>query len=198
MARMRKLWAEFKAIAIGGTVLDLALGFIIGTAFATLIQSFVSNIFLQFIAVFMGKRGDFKDVKPTVNDTPINVGLFLNDVLQFVLLAVALFVIVKLITFLGVERGRTFELRSCPFCLDRVPRGAYICRSCGQHLVDELPDLAEAERHLAERETRRWPSLRSLPPLPPMPRRRRPHAEPADDETPLSHQPDESPPSRES
>jgi large conductance mechanosensitive channel len=197
MARMRKMWAEFKAIAIGGTVLDLALGFIIGTAFATLIQSFVSNIFLQFVAVFMGKRGDFKDVKPTVNDTPINVGLFLNDVLQFVLLAVALFVIVKIITFLGVERGRTFELRSCPFCLDRVPRGAYICRACGQQLVEELPELAEAERHLAEREARRWPSLRSLPPLPPMPRRRRPHTEPADD-APVSRPLDESPPSRES
>ena len=181
MARMRKLWAEFKAIAIGGTVLDLALGFIIGTAFATLIQSFVSNIFLQFVAVFIGKRGDFKDVKPTVNDTPINIGLFVNDVIQFVLLAVALFVIVKIITFLGVERGRTFELRSCPFCLDRVPRGAFICRSCGQHLVDELPELAEAERLLAEREARRWPNLRHLPQVP---RRRRLPDEPPMDEAP--------------
>src|SRR5262249_15206574 len=82
------------------------------------------------------------------------------------LLAVALFVIVKIITFLGVERGRTFELRSCPFCLDRVARGAFICRSCGQPLADELPDLAEAERQLAEREARRWPTLRHLPPMP--------------------------------
>src|SRR5258706_4063496 len=118
MAGMRKLWSEFKAIAIGGSVLDLALGFIIGTAFATLIQSFVTNIFLQFVAVFIGKR-DFKDVKPEVAGTPINVGVFLDDLLQFMLLAVALFFIVKFMTWLGVERGRSFDQRQCPYCLDR-------------------------------------------------------------------------------
>ncbi len=155
---MRKLWAEFKAVAIGGNVLDLALGFIIGTAFATLIQSFVSHVFLQLIAATIGKRS-FSDVVIRIENTNVEVGAFLNDLLQFVLLAVALFFVVKFITWLGVERGRSLAVQICPYCLDRVPRGAFICRSCGQHLVDELPPLAEAARQLAEREARKWPSM---------------------------------------
>src|SRR5258708_6618036 len=113
MARMRKLWTEFKAITIGGTVLDLALGFIIGSAFATLIQSFVTNLFLQFIAAIAGEP-DFTALKFTVHHTPIRYGAFLNDLLQFLLLAVALFVIVKFMTLIGVERGRSLDYRSCP------------------------------------------------------------------------------------
>src|SRR5205814_10284570 len=87
IAPMRKLWAEFKAVAIGGNVLDLALGFIIGTAFATLIQSFASHVFLQLVAAIIGKRS-FSDVVVTVKHTHIEIGSFLNDLLQFVRLAV--------------------------------------------------------------------------------------------------------------
>jgi large conductance mechanosensitive channel len=159
IAVMRKLWAEFKAIAIGGNMLDLALGFIIGTAFATLIQSFVKNIFLQLVAATAGEP-DFTQLHVKLADTPIKYGAFLNDLLQFVLLAVALFVVVKFITWMGIERGRSFDQRSCPFCLDRIPRAALTCRSCGQTLVAELPSLEDAERQLAEREARRWPNLR--------------------------------------
>src|SRR5689334_25222530 len=101
---MRKLWAEFKAVTIGGNVLDLALGFIIGTAFATLIQSFVSHIFLQLVAAIIGKR-NFSDVVVRIEGTPLQVGSFLNDLLQFILLAVALFFVVKFMTWLGVEIG---------------------------------------------------------------------------------------------
>jgi len=164
---MRKLWAEFKAIAIGGTVLDLALGFIIGSAFATLIQSFVTNLFLQLVAAVAGEP-DFQKLVFPLHHTPIRYGVFLNDLLQFLLLAVALFVIIKFMGWIGVERGRSLDQRPCPYCLDRVPAGALTCRSCGQPLVAELPSLADAERLLAEREARRWPSL---PPIA-IPRRR--------------------------
>ena len=159
---MRKLWAEFKAIAIGGTVLDLALGFIIGSAFATLVQSFVTNLFLQVVASVVGEP-DFQKLVITLHRTPIRYGVFLNDLLQFMLLAVALFVIIKFMTWIGVERGRSLDQRQCPFCFDRIPGAALICRSCGQQLVAELPTLAEAERLLDEREARRWPTLPALP-----------------------------------
>jgi large conductance mechanosensitive channel protein len=177
---MRKLWAEFKAIAIGGTVLDLALGFIIGSAFATLVQSFVTNLFLQVVASVVGEP-DFQKLQVTLHGTPIRYGVFLNDLLQFMLLAVALFVIIKFMTWIGVERGRPLDQRQCPFCFDRVPGAALICRSCGQQLVAELPTLAEAEHLLDEREARRWPTLPTLPALPPIaiPRRRHPSADPA-------------------
>jgi large conductance mechanosensitive channel len=164
---VRKLWAEFKAIAIGGSVLDLALGFIIGTAFATLIQSFVTNLFLQAVAVLVHEP-DFKEVQFKIHGTPIKYGMFLNDLLQFLLLAVGLFVVIKLMMLIGVDRGRPLELRSCPYCLDRIPVAAMTCRSCGQQLVSELPPPDEAERLQRERETRKWPTL---PPIT-IPRRR--------------------------
>lgn len=164
---VRKLWAEFKAIAIGGSVLDLALGFIIGTAFATLIQSFVTNLFLQSVAAVIGAP-DFKKLEVTIHRTPIRYGVFLNDLLQFVLLAVGLFLVIKIMTLIGVERGRSLDQRPCPYCLDRIPVGALTCRSCGQQLVAELPSPEEAERLQLEREARRWPSL---PPIT-IPRRR--------------------------
>jgi large conductance mechanosensitive channel len=172
---MRRLWAEFKAIAIGGTVLDLALGFIIGSAFATLVQSFVTNLFLQAVAAVVGEP-DFQTLEITLHRTPIKYGVFLNDLLQFMLLAVALFVIIKFMTWIGVERGRSLDQRQCPFCFDRVPGAALLCRSCGQQLVADLPTLAEAERLLDEREARHWPTL---PPIPiAIPRRRPPGSAP--------------------
>jgi large conductance mechanosensitive channel len=167
---VRKLWSEFKAIAVGGTVLDLALGFIIGTAFATLIQSFVTNLFLQAVAAVVGEP-DFKNLAIKIHHTPLRYGVFLNDFLQFLLLAVGLFVVIKLMTLIGVERGRSLELRSCPYCLDRIPSAALTCRSCGQQLVADLPDPATAERLQLEREARKWPTLPTLPPIT-IPRRR--------------------------
>jgi large conductance mechanosensitive channel len=164
---VRKLWSEFKAITIGGSVLDLALGFIIGTAFATLIQSFVTNLFLQGVAAVAGQP-DFQKLTFTVHHTPIKYGQFLNDLLQFMLLAVGLFVVIKLMTLIGVERGRSLDQRLCPYCLDRIPSAALTCRSCGQQLVSELPAPEEAERLQYEREARRWPTL---PPIT-IPRRR--------------------------
>jgi large conductance mechanosensitive channel len=164
---VRKLWAEFKAIAIGGSVLDLALGFIIGTAFATLVQSFVTNLFLQAVAAVVGEP-DFKSLAITVHHTPIKYGMFLNDLLQFMLLALGLFIVIKFMTLIGVERGRSLELRNCPYCLDRIPVAALTCRSCGQQLVADLPDPQEAERLQLEREARKWPTL---PPIT-IPRRR--------------------------
>jgi large conductance mechanosensitive channel len=159
---MRTWWAEFKAIAVGGNVLDLALGFIIGTAFAALLQSFVSHIFLQLIAALIGKR-NFNDLAVSIEGTPIQIGNFLTDLLNFVLLAVALFFIVKFMHWLGIERGRAFVQQNCPYCFDRVPRGAFVCRSCSQQLVEELPDLSEARRMSAQREARRWPTMPAIP-----------------------------------
>jgi large conductance mechanosensitive channel len=164
---VRKLWAEFKAIAIGGSVLDLALGFIIGTAFATLIQSFVTNLFLQAVASLVGEP-DFKNLTFKLHHTPIRYGVFLNDLLQFMLLALGLFLVIKLMTLIGVERGRSLEARSCPYCLDRIPAAALTCRSCGQALVADLPTPEEAERLQQQREARKWPTL---PPIT-IPRRR--------------------------
>jgi large conductance mechanosensitive channel len=70
---MRNSWSEFKAFALGGNMLDLALGFIIGTAFAALVESLAGNILLQLVAAIFGKP-DFSKFVWTVNGTQICAG----------------------------------------------------------------------------------------------------------------------------
>src|SRR5918912_4008253 len=166
MAVARQLWGEVKAFAMSGNMLDLALGFIIGTAFAKLIESLADNVLMQLVALVAGKP-DFTKLQVG----QIRYGQFLTDLVNFLLLAAVLFVIVKMIVRLGVARGRVFGEKQCPYCLDKVPPAALVCKSCGQQLVDELPPLAEAERMLAETYARRRISLPNLPPLPNLPRR---------------------------
>jgi large conductance mechanosensitive channel len=162
MSAMRKLWREFKGFAMGGNMLDLALGFIIGTAFATLIQSLAGNIIMQFVAAIFGKP-NFESLDVNINNATIEYGAFLTDLINFALLAVVLFLIVKFIVFVGVGQGRAFEDRNCPYCLERVDPTALVCKFCGQQLVEELPSLAEAQERLRAARARR---RLSLPPLP--------------------------------
>jgi large conductance mechanosensitive channel len=167
MAVMRRLWGEFKAFAMSGNMLDLALGFIIGAAFAKLIESLANNVLMQLVAAIFGKQ-DFTKLQVTVHRADINYGAFLTDLINFLMLAAVLFGIVKVIVWMGIGRGRVFGEKQCPYCLDKVPPSALVCRSCGQQLVDELPPLSEAERMLAEMHARR---RIALPPLPVLPRR---------------------------
>jgi large conductance mechanosensitive channel len=170
MALVRKLWSEFKSFAMSGNMLDLALGFIIGAAFAKLIESLANNVLMQLVAAIFGQQ-DFTKLRLTLHHARINYGAFLTDMINFLMLAGVLFIIVKAIVWMGVGRGRVFGEKQCPYCLDKVPPAALICRSCGQQLVAELPELAEAERLLAEQQRRRLT-------LPPLPSRRRAGTEP--------------------
>jgi large conductance mechanosensitive channel len=162
MSGMRKLWREFKGFAMGGNMLDLALGFIIGTAFATLIQSLAGHIIMQFVAAIFGKA-DFSKLTVNVNKAEIQYGAFLTDLINFVLLAAVLFLIVKFIVFVGVGQGRAFGDQNCPYCMERIDPTALVCKFCRQPLVDELPSLAEAQERFQSMRARR---KLSLPPLP--------------------------------
>jgi large conductance mechanosensitive channel len=161
MAVVRKLWGEFKSFAMSGNMLDLALGFIIGAAFAKLIESLANNVLMQLVAVVAGQP-DFTTLTINVHGGHIKYGQFLTDLVNFLMLAVVLFVVVKIIVRLGIGRGRVFGERQCPYCLEKVPPTALVCKACGQQLVDDLPPLAEAERKLAEVHARRRISLPAL------------------------------------
>ena len=161
MAVMRKLWGEFKAFAMSGNMLDLALGFIIGAAFAKLIESLANNVLMQLVAAIFGKQ-DFTQLQFTLHHAQINYGAFLTDMINFLMLAAVLFAIVKAIVWLGIGRGRVFGEKQCPYCLEKVPPTALVCRACSQQLVEELPPLSEAQQRLAELHRRRL----ALPVLP--------------------------------
>ncbi|HEX5667996.1 MAG TPA: large conductance mechanosensitive channel protein MscL [Chitinophagaceae bacterium] len=82
---------EFKEFAIKGNVMDLAIGVIIGGAFGKIVTALVADVIMPVIAMFTGDHEKFNDVKLG----PIKIGLFMQSVLDFVIIAFVLFLIVK-------------------------------------------------------------------------------------------------------
>jgi large conductance mechanosensitive channel len=146
---MRRLWNEFKSFAMSGNMLDLALGFIIGAAFAKIIESLANNVLMQLVASVFGKP-DFTKLSFDLHGGKILYGQFLTDLVNFLLLAALLFGVVKFIIFVGVGRGRAFGTQECPYCNEQVAPTALVCRFCRQPLVDELPSLADARARQVE------------------------------------------------
>lgn len=82
---------EFKEFAVRGNVMDLAIGVIIGGAFGKIVTALVGNVITPIIAMFTGDPEKFNDVKLG----PIQIGLFLQSVLDFIIIAFVLFLLVK-------------------------------------------------------------------------------------------------------
>ena len=163
---MRRLWSEFKSFAMSGNMLDLALGFIIGAAFAKIIDSLASNVLMQGVAAIFGKQ-DFSDIYVTVNRAQIRYGAFLTDLVNFLLLVALLFVVVKFIVLFGFGRGKAFGKQQCPYCEESIAPTALVCRFCRHDLVDDLPSLAEARTRLDELERKRGGLAVAIPiPIP--------------------------------
>jgi large conductance mechanosensitive channel len=107
------LLEEFKNFALKGNVIDLAVGVIIGAAFGSIVKSMVDNIMMPLIgALFPGEQG-YKDWTLLVRNKPIHVGLFVADVVNFLIVALALFIFIQ--KFLGfVLRSKKEEVVSPP------------------------------------------------------------------------------------
>ena len=158
---MRKMWREFKSFALSGSMLDLALGFIIGTAFATVVTSATDHLLTPLISAAFGKTS-FAKLHGSIAGTRIPYGLFLNDLLNFFLFALILFLLLKMIAAVGWGRARTFEERQCPYCLEYIAPNSLVCKVCRQPLVAEMPDLAAAEARAAKMRERRHLNLPDL------------------------------------
>jgi large conductance mechanosensitive channel len=81
---------EFKDFLFRGNIVELAVAFVIGVAFAAVINSFVENLVMPVIAAIIGKP-DFSDLTFTINDAVFRYGAFLTSVIQFVAVAAAVF-----------------------------------------------------------------------------------------------------------
>jgi large conductance mechanosensitive channel len=81
---------EFKAFMFRGNIIELAVAFVMGVAFAAVVNSLVENLVMPVIATVIGKP-DFSDLTFTVNDAVYRYGAFLTDVIQFVAIAAAVF-----------------------------------------------------------------------------------------------------------
>jgi large conductance mechanosensitive channel len=130
----KKAWTlldEFKAFAFKGNVVDLAIGVIIGGAFQKIIDSLVKNLFMPLLAVVLPGQQGYTGWKVTLRGSTIHFGLFLGDVVQFLLMAAVLFVFIR--KFLGwLMRAKETEKPAPPLTPD-------------QQLLTEIRDLLKAQ-----------------------------------------------------
>ena len=99
------MFKEFRDFAIKGNMIDLAIGVIIGAAFGAIVSSIVDDIFMPLIGIIIGGI-DFSGIALTVGEASINVGLFLNAVVKFAIIAFVLFMVVKGINSLKREAAK--------------------------------------------------------------------------------------------
>jgi large conductance mechanosensitive channel len=133
-ARMRSWGTEFKQFLLRGNVVDLAVGIVIGAAFAAVVQAAVTDLLTPLVAAIFGQP-DFNNLTFTVNGSTFRYGHFLNVLIAFVTIAfVVFFFVVKPINRL-VELSRRREspdpsTRKCPECVSEIPIDARRCPFC--------------------------------------------------------------------
>lgn len=135
------MFKEFKAFIMRGNVVDLAVGVVIGTAFGKIVTSFVEDILMPPIGRLTG-RVDFSNLFISLSsqhyDTlaaakaagapTLNYGVFLNNVVNFLIVGFAIFIVVKQVNRLRPSEPRT--TRECPYCLMSIPKKATRCAHC--------------------------------------------------------------------
>lgn len=133
---MGGLLSDFKAFVLRGNVLELAVAVIMGLAFNAVVQSFVDDVLMNLIAALFGQP-DFSNLTWTVGEGEIRYGAFLNAVVNFLLVALALFLIVKAFERarrLRGERTEPPEVKRCAYCTTSIPAKARRCPACTSDL----------------------------------------------------------------
>jgi large conductance mechanosensitive channel len=139
---------EFKEFALRGNVMDMAIGVIIGTAFGKIISSLVSDILMppigallgnvDFTNIFWSLSGEkFKSLADAqaVGAATINIGLFINTLIDFIIIALVLFLVLKPINKMKKEeKPAAPTTQNCPFCLTPIPLKATRCPHCTSQL----------------------------------------------------------------
>jgi large conductance mechanosensitive channel len=134
---------EFKEFAMRGNVLDLAIGLVLGAAFGTIVTSFVNDILMPPIGLALGKvdfsnlfldlsgRGFNTLAEAKAAGTPtINFGVFLNAVINFLIVAFAIFLLVRQINKVKTKPEVTLTSKPCSFCFSVIPIQAKRCPNC--------------------------------------------------------------------
>ncbi len=127
---------DFKAFILRGNVLDLAVGFVIGAAFTAVVSSFVANLLTPLITI-PGKV-NFSGLEVKVHHSLFKYGLFLNELITFIIVAAAVFFfVVRPVNALMARRtkGQDPDTRDCPECLSEIPAKARRCAQCTAEVV---------------------------------------------------------------
>ena len=127
---MRTLLRDFKDFALRGNLLELAVAFVLGLAFAALVTSFVEDIVMNIVAAIAGKP-DFSDLTFGLGDGVIRYGAFLTALVTFLMIAAILFLIVRVVEKLMPPKA---TMRDCPHCVSSIPIGASACPFCAREV----------------------------------------------------------------
>jgi large conductance mechanosensitive channel len=132
---LARTWSsEFKQFILRGNVMDLAVGIVIGAAFGAVVTALVKDLLTPLLAAIFGKP-DFSRLVFEINGSRFLIGDFLNVVIAFVTIAIALFVfVIKPVNALTsrMRSGRSPDpsTRKCPECLSEIPVAAHRCAFC--------------------------------------------------------------------
>jgi len=145
---------EFKEFAMRGTVVDMAVGIIIGAAFGTIVNSLVQDVIMPPIGLLLGKI-DFSNLFAVLKEgkvagpypslaaakaagaVSINIGIFINTIISFVIVAFAVFLLIKMINKLRRQKEALPAVpttKECTYCLSTVPIKATRCPNCTSEL----------------------------------------------------------------
>jgi large conductance mechanosensitive channel len=130
----------FKQFILRGNVVDMAVGVVIGAAFATVVNAFTKDLLTPLIAALAGKP-DFSAISFSVNGSVFAIGDFINAAVAFLLVAAAIYFFVVTPVNLLVARMHRSDApasptsKKCPECLSEIPIDARRCAHCGQPQV---------------------------------------------------------------
>ncbi len=133
----RDLWREFKAFALQGNALDLAIGIILGIAFKAVVDSVVGDILMNFISAIFGKP-NFDNLLFHVGQGEIDYGKTITAIVNFLIIAIVLLLMVKLLARLNIAKLRAQGTRECPYCRSFVPVDASRCMYCTSNIEPVL------------------------------------------------------------
>jgi large conductance mechanosensitive channel len=140
---------EFKAFALRGNVIDLAIGVIIGGAFGKIVTSFVNDIIMPPFGLLLGKV-NFSNLYLAIDGKEyaslaaaqeagaptLNYGVFINTIIDFLIIAFVIFLVIRQINKLTKPAPAPVEptTKECPYCFSTIPIKATRCPSCTSEL----------------------------------------------------------------
>ncbi|TDB87275.1 MscL family protein [Actinomadura sp. KC216] len=127
----------FKKFLFRGNLIDLAVAFVVGAAFAGLVKDFANSFITPLIALLGGKP-DYTRLSVSISGTQFPYGIFVTSAIAFAITAAIVYFLVVLPTTKLIERmdrGREATERDCPECLGEIPIKARRCRYCTAEIV---------------------------------------------------------------
>ena len=127
---------EFKAFIMRGNVVDLAVAVIIGGAFGKIVSSLVNDIIMPLIGLIVGGI-DFTGLTFTIGKANVTYGNFINNILDFIIIALVIFLMIKGIDSLKKKPAPVVAepvTKECPYCISTVPIKATRCPNCTSEL----------------------------------------------------------------